>query len=272
MATNIWQELRLSSGDTETVWELFHENSKTTRYDVPPSDEEVLAIMATRWEALPFEGLPLVRLPTELTPLRLSLGEAIVGRVTARSMAPVDVSLKDVATLLRYAYGITRPNVGTEFPRPFRTVPSGGALYPLELFFYSARVEGLPTGVYHYNPAIHVLRQVRDGEAAALIASALVQPEIVDRCSLMLFITAMFERSTFKYGDRGYRFALLEAGHVAQNTNLVAGGLGLGCINLGGYFDRDVDAFLDLDGLTHSTVYLIAVGQEGVRERIDGPS
>src|SRR5204863_9224189 len=77
----------------------------------------------------------------------------------------------------------------------------------------------------------------------------------------IFFLTALVERSVYKYGDRGYRFTLLEAGHVAQNINLVAAGLGLGCINIGGYLDRQIDDLLGLDGLEHSTLYLIGVGE-----------
>jgi SagB-type dehydrogenase family enzyme len=74
-------------------------------------------------------------------------------------------------------------------------------------------------------------------------------------------VTALFGRSTFKYGPRGYRFVLLEAGHVAQNINLTASALKLGSLNLGGFIDRETDAFLHLDGVSHSTVYSIAVGK-----------
>lgn len=78
---------------------------------------------------------------------------------------------------------------------------------------------------------------------------------------LQFTVDAVFERSTFKYGDRGYRYALLEAGHVAQNLNLAATALNYGCVNIGGFFDRKIDQFLGLDGLTHSTIYMMLIGQ-----------
>lgn len=266
MRPRLAEQLRLPPGDQDLVWELFHENSKTSRFAAPPGEEEVLATMAAMWESLPFEGYPIVELPAERLPLELSLEQAIITRVTARSIEAVSLGLPEIGTILHYAYGVTRSNLETPFPRPFRTVPSGGALYPLELFFHTTCVEGLTPGVYHYNPTRNDLRLVREGDATDVIAGALVQRDIAIHSSLMLFITAMFERSTFKYGDRGYRFTLLEAGHVAQNVNLVANGLGLGCVNLGGFLDRRVDDFLDLDGLTHSTIYLIAIGREVARE------
>ena len=70
----------------------------------------------------------------------------------------------------------------------------------------------------------------------------------------------IFGRTRFKYGLRGYRFALLEAGHVAQNLLLAATALGLAAVPLGAFFDRRADVFLRLDGVNESTLYTIAVG------------
>lgn len=80
----------------------------------------------------------------------------------------------------------------------------------------------------------------------------------------MVFITALFARASFKYREQGYRFALLEAGQVAQNLNLVANALGLGTVNIGGFFDRDIDALLEIDGVVHSTCTAVgALGRRG---------
>ncbi len=76
----------------------------------------------------------------------------------------------------------------------------------------------------------------------------------------VILITAVFQRTTFKYGERGYRFALIEAGHVAQNIDLVAGALHLPAANLGGFFDRELEALLDIDGVEQSLVYAVALG------------
>ena len=121
-------------------------------------------------------------------------------------------------------------------------------------------MEGQRAGVYHYNPSKNNLRLLREGDATKEISRSMVQSEIGRSASLILFITAIFERSIFKYDDRGYRYILLEAGHVAQNINLVSTALGLGSVNIGGFFDREIDDFLDLDGVTHSTIYMIAIG------------
>jgi SagB-type dehydrogenase family enzyme len=271
MSIDGWQAA-WSGTTTETpAWELFHENSKTDRHHPPPSLEYIRLQMDRLLQALAYDQYPAIELPAARSPLEMRLSDALAGRVTARGLEPCSLTLAQVGTVLHYAYGITRTNEGTVFSRPFRVVPSGGGLYPLELFFHSRHVERLEPGLYHYNPLQENLRLLRYGDESHRLAEALVQRQLALDTSLLLFITAVFERSTFKYGERGYRFVLLEAGHVAQNVNLVAGALGLGAVNIGGFFDRQIDDLLGLDGLGHSTVYLVGLGRrtdDGASEQI----
>lgn len=222
--------------------------------------EEVRRRMDQLLQTLRYDQYPEVDLPASLAPLKLSLAEAISTRATARQLQPVPLEMDQIASLLYYGYGINRANKDTVFPRPFRVVPSGGALYPLEIFFHSCHVAGLEPGLYHYNAMRHNLRLLQYGDESRSIADALVQSHLAVDTSLIVLITAVFERSIFKYGDRGYRFILLEAGHVAQNINLVSNALGLGYVNIGGYFDRQIDDLLGLDGVGHSTIYLVGIG------------
>ncbi len=270
MSATRWEATRLhvQSEKEEPLWELFHENSKTGHYSEFLPNEVVHARMMRLRESLPYEGYPIIELPTTYTPLTMELGEALRTRQTARVMGPTPLTLENVATLLHHAYGITRDLRKSGFPRPFRMIPSGGALYPLEIYFHTSQVTDLDAGLYHYNPTKNHLRFLRPGDETQRLAGALVQRNLATDSSLIFFITAIFERAIFKYNNRGYRFIFLEAGHLVQNLNLVATGMGLGCTNIGGYFDRDVDEFLGLDGLNHSTIYLNAIGQdrEGTQE------
>jgi SagB-type dehydrogenase family enzyme len=256
-----WDDFLLSK-DTEPVWELFHENSKIGRHAQALSDDEVLLRMSELEESLVYKGYPCFDLPDSLVPLNLSLEQAIATRSSIRDMTPSQLSLPELGTLLHYAYGVTQPNRQGKSIRPFRAVPSGGGLYPLEIFFHTTQVTGLESGLYHYHPTYRRLRLLRNGDDSARIAESMLQPSIALGASLIIFLTALFQRSVFKYGDRGYRYAMFEAGHVAQNVNLVCKGLGLGCVNLGGFYDREIDEQLELDGLTHSTIYIVAVGKE----------
>lgn len=264
-----WQNYLLPESKEEDAWELFHENSKLGRLSGSLSDEETLGRMSDMSDSLPYIGYPRIELPTPSQALNLNLGEAILGRITERDFSPSAITLGQVGTLLYHSYGQTRDNKNTGFPRPFRAIPSAGALYPLELYVFSSQIEGVKPALYHYNSSQHCLRMIAPGDHTESIALTLVQPEVVCKASLVVFITALFERSVFKYGNRGYRFALLEAGHLAQNMNLASAALSLGSVNVGGYFDRDVDDFLGIDGVTHSTVYMILMGTPSRSSRPD---
>lgn len=262
MSEELWQKLLVPPGNEDHIWELYHENSKLGRYDIHPFDSEILQRMHESHESLPFIGYPTTELLRTLPPLTIPLDKAILSRTTNRNLQPVSIALDTLSTLLHYAYGVTRDNAETGLPRPFRTIPSAGALYPLEIFFFSSHLHSQPPGLYHYNPTSHSIRLVLLGDHTQQISDCLVQSELVQTASLVFFITAFFDRSIFKYGDRGYRFIFLEAGHVAQNINLVSRALGLESINIGGFFDREIDTFLSFDGITQSTIYMITIGKE----------
>jgi SagB-type dehydrogenase family enzyme len=266
MPRELWTEVVVSPmRDVDAggpLFELYHENSKTSRFDRGLPTHEVVQHMHELWESLPYDQYPRVELAAERETPKLSLEEAVLGRHSSAALAPVALTLAQVTTILTYAYGVTRDNATTGFPRPFRTVPSAGALYPLEVYLHTTAVDELAGGLYHYNAAGGFLRHLRTADLSDEIAAALDQSNLAYDASAIFFVTAAFERSTFKYGERGYRFALFEAGHVVQNMLLAATGMGLGSLSIGGFYDREVDALLRLDGVTQSTLYLLAVGAE----------
>jgi SagB-type dehydrogenase family enzyme len=254
----------LGLADPDRVWELFHENSKNTRCSLEASHvslEDTQRRMKEFHECLEYTGHPVVLLPEKLGPLALPLDEAIVARKSVREMASCRLGLEQVATLLHYSYGMLRDNAFTSVPARTRAVPSAGALYPLEIYLHSANVMGLEPGLFHYSPKDRCLRVLCARDLTAKIASSTLYPRYVETAALVVFITSMFERTTWKYGERGYRYALLEAGHVAQNLGLVASAMGLAAFNLGGYIDREVDDLIDVDGVTQSTVCMVCIGK-----------
>jgi SagB-type dehydrogenase family enzyme len=205
--------------------------------------------------------LPAIELPVPELPAT-PLAEAILARRSVRSFGPEPVTLAQVSALLHAAYGITHtldaPD-GTPLA-PLRAVPSGGALYPLELYVLASRVAGLEPGVYHFDPLRRVLEAMRSGDPLPELCEISTYPEIVSESAVTWFVTLVAWRTRFKYGPRGYRFALLEAGHLVQNLLLTATALGLAAVPLGGYYDAAADAFLDADGVHESTVYTVTAG------------
>jgi SagB-type dehydrogenase family enzyme len=193
-----------------------------------------------------------VRLCTPKPP-RTSLDRALRDRrsgLTGFSRRP---ALLELSTLLDAAYGVRLRDDGAR-----RTVPSGGALYPLELYPVVLAVQDVEPGVYHYDPFVHRLADL--ARETGSLGPALVNPELLDRTSVAVVITAVFWRSRFKYGQRAYRFALLEAGHVAQNLLLAAAALELEALPLGGFYDRRLEAAIGVDGVDESAIYLLLVG------------
>jgi len=181
---------------------------------------------------------------------RLPLREALARRRSEAAAAARPLPLGSLAALLAAAY---RSAAGR------RPVPSGGALYPLELYVLALSVDGLEPGAYHYHPFRHRLERL-GGADRRTAGAALVDPSLADRAAALLVVTAMFWRSRFKYGLRGYRFALLEAGHLVQNAVLAAVALAVPALPLGGFYDRRLDALVGADGLDEATVYALLLG------------
>lgn len=260
MPNTTWFETALPGESAGTAWEQFHESSKTSHYDIALPRERVVEEMDGLYASLPYRNMEHIALPETIAPVERGFEEIVLGRVTPSDIRRTSISLVQLRTILHFAYGMTRHNQDNPYiHRGFRTVPSGGALYPLELYFYhGGSVDGLPAGIYHYAPDANALHRIASGKCDAALSRGLVefQRDLAAQLSVTIFITALFNRSVFKYRDKGYRFTLLEAGHVAQNINLTATALGFGVVNLGGFYDRVIDELLGLDGLNHSILYM----------------
>ena len=171
------------------------------------------------------------------------------------------LGIEQLATLLWAAYGVNEPAPTDGPPWPdLRTVPSGGALYPLELYVLAMDVHGLAPGVHHYDPRRHRLDELRRADLGETLPRMLTAPDLGEGAAAVVAITGVFWRSRFKYGLRGYRFTLLEAGHVAQNLLLAAAALELAACPCGGFFERRLDPLLEVDGVEESALYLVLLG------------
>jgi SagB-type dehydrogenase family enzyme len=211
-------------------------------------------------------ALSTIALPAPEYPA-MSIGEAIGHRRSRRHFAPHPLSLLDLATLLHAAYGVTAEREIPVGRQRFRSVPSGGALYPLEIYPLVKNVEGVPQGLYHFDPFRHLLEEIRTDDAERALRDLLVElpnlPDIPATCGVVFFIAGIFWRTRFKYALRGYRWVLIEAGHLGQNLALAAESRGLGLFPNGGFWDRKVDAYLGLDGVNESVVYSLVAGSAG---------
>ena len=174
------------------------------------------------------------------------LWEAIDRRRSRRTFGGA-LDEADLATILDAAYGARDEGR--------RTVPSGGGLYPLELY---VALRG--RGIHRYDPELQALEEheLEDPWPAFVLASPV--PSLLDDASTAILVLAVFGRTRFKYGQRGYRFALLEAGHVVQNAVLAASALDVPALPFGGYYDSRVDDLVGADGVEESVVYAVVLG------------
>lgn len=194
----------------------------------------------------PVQGLP--ALPAPRLDGAMSLEAALRQRRSVRQFTGAPLQAAEIGQLLWAAQGVTDAH-------GFRTAPSAGALYPLECHVVTH------TGVFRYEPRRHRLhQQVAGDQRDALAAAALGQQAIVDAGAVFV-ISAVYERTARKYGQpRAERYAVLEAGHAAQNLLLQAVALRLGAVPIGAFDDRRVARVLRL-GDGEAPLYLIPVGR-----------
>ncbi|HEX4961193.1 MAG TPA: SagB/ThcOx family dehydrogenase [Thermoanaerobaculia bacterium] len=239
---------------------LYHLNSSNVRCMAPDLELDESRRPAKRRLDPGAERIPL---PGRDFDLSVSLGATLATRRSRRDLQLSPLPLDILGRLLFMSFGIAswREAAGTlVLERPF---PSGGALYPLELYVVAQEVTDLPDGVYHYDPWTHELARRRSGRFHEQLAGMAFGQDVIRHANLVICLTAIFERTTWKYGQRGYRYVLFEAGHVNHNLYLIATALGLAGFAVGGFFDQEVSGLLDLQSGEEDPLYLFCAGQGG---------
>lgn len=183
-----------------------------------------------------------------------SVEQALLERRSVRAYKDEPLTLAEVSQLLWAAQGITGPRKG------FRTAPSAGALYPLEVYVVINNAEGVTKGVYKYKPHEHELVKVRNGNVRDELVVAALEQTWVGECAIVIVFSAVYERTIQKYGDRGIRYVHMEAGHAAQNVYLQAVSLNLGTVVVGAFKDDEVRKILNMSDEEHP-LYIMPVGK-----------
>jgi SagB-type dehydrogenase family enzyme len=208
-----------------------------------------LALVCITEQAL---SMTLIELPQPAEVDGPALSQALHERRSVRDYAKRPLTLTQVAQLMWAAQGINHPS-------GLRTAPSAGALYPLELILIAGDIDSLESGIYRYRPHQHAIELITTGDRRRQLARAALGQAWIARGAAVLMITAIYERSTGKYGKRGERYAHIEVGHAAQNTLLQAAALGLGAGVVGAFDDAAVAEVCGLSRAEHP-VYLLPVG------------
>jgi SagB-type dehydrogenase family enzyme len=188
----------------------------------------------------------LINLPKPKQDGSMLLEKVIAARRSRRNFSPKSFTLEQISQLCWAAQG-------QEAGGRYRTTPSAGATYPLELFVVTG------DGLFHYLPAGHSLKKLTELDLRKDLASAAWGQEFIEAAPLTLVFAAEFSRTTNHYGKRGIRYVYMEAGHAAQNVHLQAEALGLGSVAVGAFDDASVSKVLSLPK-NLEPVYMVIVG------------
>lgn len=188
-----------------------------------------------------------VKLPHPAKKGDMSLEEAISKRRSYRFYKEKALSQEQLSQILWAAQGVT------EQSRKSRSVPSAGALYPLEIYVVSEE------GLYRYLSNSHSLEKLSGENLKVSLCDAAGAQECIAAAPADIVIVAAYERTTGKYGERGIRYVHMEAGHAAENIQLQAVVLGLGSVTIGAFSDEDVAKVLSL-APEYIPLYIIPIG------------
>ena len=188
----------------------------------------------------------IVNLPKPNLDGSMSLEQAITVRRSRRDFSRQSLTPEQISQLAWSAQGQVADS-------SYRTVPSAGATYPLELFVVTEE------GLFHYLLVKHALEKLSDQDLRSALAVAAWGQEFIEAAPLSLVFVAEFSRTTGRYGRRGVRYVYMEAGHAAQNIHLQAESLGLGSVAVGAFDDASVSKVLSLPN-NLEPVYMVVVG------------
>lgn len=201
------------------------------------------------------EEKELIELPEPRLESDYSVEEALASRRSVREYSGEPLELAEVSQLLWAAQGITLPG------RNFRTAPSAGATFPIYLYLIVSEVNGLETGLYKYDPVSHSLEMLSGRDIRAEMSQAVLRQAPFRNGACSIVITADYERTTGRYGERGIRYVHNEVGHVGQNVHLQAEALNLGTVVIGAFRDEGAKEILNLpDNI--DPLYIMPVGRK----------
>ncbi|MGA1869341.1 MAG: SagB/ThcOx family dehydrogenase [bacterium] len=184
----------------------------------------------------------------------ISIEEALLKRRSIRDYIEGALTLEELSQLLWAAQGITEP--------PFyKTSPSAGALYPLEIYIAAGNVKDLSAGIYHYQPEGHQISLILEGDKRKKLYESALRQSSVREAPAVIIICGVYSRTTKRYHKRGIRYVHMEVGHTAQNICLQAVSLHLGAVVIGAFDDDDIKEVLFSHTTEEEPLYMIPIGR-----------
>jgi SagB-type dehydrogenase family enzyme len=212
----------------------------------------VLVVASVRGHAVGADNMS-IKLPQPKYDGVVSVEKALRERRSVREFGKNAIMLSDLTQLLWAAQGFTGSG-------GLRAAPSAGALYPLEVHVVAGNISGLEAGIYLYKPELHELLTITEGDKRTELCRAAFGQSAVKNGAVSLVISAVYERTTVKYGERGIRYAHMEAGHAAENVYLQAVSLNLGTVTIGAFDDNAVKKVVKLTK-REQPLYIMPIGK-----------
>lgn len=194
-----------------------------------------------------------IKLPEPSYNSDTSIEEALLKRKSVREYQKKAITLENVSQILWAAQGITNKAKGK------RTAPSAGALYPLEIYLVVGNVNDLASGIYKYKPNEHELILISEGDKRNELSKYSAQPEAIQSAPMTLVISAVYKRTSVKYGERAPRYVHIEVGHSAQNVCLQIISLNLSTVTIGAFQDSQVKKAVQLSD-EEEPLYILPIG------------
>ena len=254
----------------DAISELYHENTKLMRRTFGGANARIpveytlneLAVITRSFKE--YRMHPRVALPAvhDLPRAGRSFDEVVAARRTVRGFAADELEVAELGKVLHQTYGVTggMPFAGGGV-HGLRAAPSAGALYPAELYLGVRHVAGVAPGLYHYEVRDHALAQLEENDVTERLHEACCFQEYARTAAVVVLIAASLQRTKRRYGERGYRYVLLDVGHLTQNLLLAATALGLAAMTTCGFFDDVANDLLRLDGVEEAVLYVAFLGR-----------
>ena len=215
--------------------------------------------------------IEIIDLPKPDFDSRTSIEETLKERRSIRSYTSESVTVKEISQILWAAYGVTYTENGMpeQLRGGLKTAPSAGATYPLEIYVVAADVTDLPTGIYKYKPEGHKLLKISDEDKRDELFVAAYNQQWVKDAPASLVYSAVFSRTTDRYGDRGReRYVCMDIGHSAENVYLQVVSLDMGTVAIGAFDDLKLKLTVNMTR-EEEPLYIMPLGKLPRKRGVD---
>jgi SagB-type dehydrogenase family enzyme len=259
-------------GEWNPAASFFHFSTKDLKFETDAAKEFREVVELAQSKPMPQPVKPYAKARRVRLPEPTAGGEfarVLLTRRTWRKFSPKPVTLEALNKALALTWGVQNFVSVPKLVRiAVKTSPSGGALHPIEAYVLVRNVERLSAGLYHYNGADHCLELLRRGANSKEITRWLAHQWWYGGAAFVVFMTAVFGRTQWKYDyARAYRAMLLEAGHLCQTFCLTATWLNLAPFCTLAFADSVIEKAIGIDGVSESVVYVVGAGARPENER-----